>query len=197
MSRPSIGGYAETILHITKFDFSGNRVYRELRFAESFSGPGSLGWRTMLFMESIRRVLGVIVAGLLLLVTTAALGASEVICNQTQLKPMRHICGIVIDATGSPVAHAKVAILSGETEVAAIETGQDGKFAFDGPKARSYDVRAQALGFQNFQFPIVLVKPGGRCKRALEVVLVTASESCPGARLVSLKVVERRLHTSP
>ncbi len=77
-------------------------------------------------------VLAVIVAWLLLSVTSDALVASEVICRQERVKPVRHICGIVIDQSGAPVAHVKVTILKGETKLVAVETGENGKFSFDG-----------------------------------------------------------------
>jgi hypothetical protein len=142
-------------------------------------------------------VFAIVAAGLLLPVTTGALCASEVICSQERVKPVRHICGIVIDQSGAPVAHARVAILKGETELVAAETGEDGKFSFDGLKTGSYDVQAQKEGFHTFRFPIVLVKPGERCKRALEVELIVGGEACAGVRLVKPKAVERRLHASP
>jgi hypothetical protein len=142
-------------------------------------------------------VLAVIVAWLLLSVTSDALVASEVICRQERVKPVRHICGIVIDQSGAPVAHVKVTILKGETKLVAVETGENGKFSFDGLKAGSYDIRAQEESFHTFRFPIVLVKPGDRCERALEVELIVGGEACSGVRLVDPKAVERRLHVSP
>jgi Carboxypeptidase regulatory-like domain len=151
----------------------------------------------MLLMESTRMVLATAVAGLLLSVTTGALCASEVICSQKPVKPIQRICGIVIDQSGAPVAHVKVTMLKGETELVAVETGDDGKFSFDGLNAGSYDVQAQEKGFHTFRFPIVLVKPGERCKRALEVELIVGGEACSGVRLVKPKEVERRLHVSP
>ena len=151
----------------------------------------------MLLMESIRIVHAIIVAGLLLSVTTEALCASEVICSQKPVKPVQHICGIVIDQSGAPVAGVKVAILKGDTELVSVETGKDGKFSFDGLNAGNYDIQAQEESFHTFRFPIVLVKPGERCKHALEVELIVGSEACSGVHLVKPKAVERRLHVSP
>jgi hypothetical protein len=141
-------------------------------------------------------VLAIFVAGLLLPAASGTLGTSEVICSQARVKPIQRICGIMIDQTGAPVARARVAIREGETELFAVETGNDGKFAFDGLNAGSYDVLVKAEYFRIFQFPIVLVQPGRRCKRALEVEVVTAGEVCSSVRLVGPKAVERRLHTS-
>jgi hypothetical protein len=148
-------------------------------------------------METVRIVLAVIMAGLLLPTVTGPLRASEVVCIRTPLKPVHHICGIIIDLSGAPIAHAKVAILKDETELAGVETGEDGKFSFEELEAGNYDFQARGIGFVTFRFPIVLVRPSKQCKRALEVKLTTGGENCSGARLVKPKEVERRLHVSP
>ncbi len=148
-------------------------------------------------MRAIRMVLAIIAAGLLLSATTGVLHGSETICTQNSVKPVQHICGIVIDQSGSPIAGAKVAILNGEAELVAVETGEDGKFSFAGLKAGSYGVEAQGQGFRSFRFQIVLVRPSERrCKRALEVELTVGGEVCSGVRLVKPKEVERRLQVS-
>lgn len=142
-------------------------------------------------------VFAVVVAGLLVPATTGLLHGSEIICSQKPVKPVQHLCGIVIDQSGSPVAHVRVAILKGETELAAVESRKDGKFSFEGLKAGSYDVEAKEEGFRTFRFQIVLVQPSERrCKRALEVKLTVGDEACSGVRLVKPKEVERRLHAS-
>jgi protocatechuate 3,4-dioxygenase beta subunit len=144
-------------------------------------------------------VLAAIVAGLLVPATTGVLYGSEVICSQKPVKPVQHICGIVIDQKGSPVAHATVAILKGETELVGVESGKDGRFSFEGLKVGRYDVEAKEEGFRTFRFRIVLAQPSERgCKRALEVELTVGGETCSGGvRLVKPKEVERRLRASP
>jgi|SRR5579863_5605542 len=147
-------------------------------------------------MEPIRGIFSSGVAAVLLLMLTANLVQSEVICTKQRVKPIHHVCGIVIDQTGAPMAHAKLTILQEGTQLASRETGGDGKFSFDQLKAGNYDVQAQEEGFHSFRFPIVLLKPVERCERALEVELTVGSEACSGVRLVKPAVVERRLHTS-
>jgi hypothetical protein len=90
-----------------------------------------------------------------------------------------------------------MAILKDETEVSDVKTGKDGKFSFEGLAAGSYDVQAQGEGFVPLRFPLVLVQPSERCKRALEVELAVGGEACSVVRLVKPKDVERRLHVSP
>ena len=147
--------------------------------------------------QTIRAAFVAVITGVLLLVPTSALPRSEVFCNQKRVKPLRHISGIVIDQSGAPIAGVKVTILEGAKEVAAAHTGGNGKFSFEGLKEGDYEVQTKAEGFYDFRFPVVLVRPRERWKRALEVVLTTGGEQCSGVRLVKLKVVEQRSHTSP
>jgi len=135
------------------------------------------------------------VAGIVLVVSAEALAQSQVACEAPRVKPLPHVCGIVIDQSGAPVAHATVSILIGGTKLFALDTGGDGKFSFDELKAGSYDVQAQAEGFHTFRFPIVVVKVGEKCRQALEVELTVGSETCPGVRLVKPRTVERRLQS--
>jgi Carboxypeptidase regulatory-like domain len=138
----------------------------------------------------------VFVAGVFLLMPTGALRAAEVICSQQQVKPVRHIWGIIIDQSGAPVSRVKVSILKGQRELDVVETGENGEFSFDELDAGNYEVQAEKKGFRTFRFPIVLAKPERRRKKALEVELIVASEACPGVHLVKPKAVERRLHPS-
>lgn len=134
----------------------------------------------------------ILAIGFLLLAPTRVF-CTSVTCNQKRVKPLRHICGIVIDESGAPVPQARVTILKDGTELATLQTGTDGQFSFEGLKQGNYEFQAQKEGFHGFRIPVVLVKPRDQCKRALEVVLSVANP-CPGARLVKPKIVERRLH---
>jgi carboxypeptidase family protein len=143
-------------------------------------------WPAMLFAGRAHAAFARLVAGLLLLLPASSPSTTE-ICKEVHLKPLHCVCGIVINALGEPVARARVTILRDGTGRAAIKTGEDGKFSFDDLKAGNYEVQVQAEGFRTFQFPIVLVKPDSKCKRALEVELTTGyPENCTDVHVVKL-----------
>jgi hypothetical protein len=151
-----------------------------------------IGWPIARLVETIRVAFLATTSGILLLVPSSALSAPEVSCNQQRVRPLRQVCGVVIDRSGSPIAGAKVTILKGAKEVAAAHTGSDGRFSFAGLEEGNYQVQTQAEGFHNLRFPVVPAKPLERPKRALEVVLITGGEQCSDVRLVKLKTVEQR-----
>jgi hypothetical protein len=87
------------------------------------------------------------------------------------LKAIHHVCGFVSDPSGAHVADAKVTILKEGNEVATMQSGADGRFAFEGLKAGKYDMRVDAKGFVTAVSSIVVVKPGAGCKKELSVAL--------------------------
>jgi carboxypeptidase family protein len=96
--------------------------------------------------------------------------ATECLAPQP-LKPIHHVCGLVSDPSGEHVVDAKVTILKDGKEVAAMQSGADGRFAFEELKAGKYDMRVDAKGFVTAVSSIVLVKPGAACKKELGVLL--------------------------
>jgi len=116
-----------------------------------------------------------------LLTLAASTSHTEVLCKEIRLKPLRGVCGKVIDQAGEPVAHATVTVLKDGAQLATAQTGEDGRFSVEGLKAGSYEIQAQATGFPGFRFPVVVEKPGKICKRALEILLqVGRLENCGG-----------------
>jgi hypothetical protein len=110
---------------------------------------------------------------------------AEVVCKKPELKPLRCVCGSLINATGEPVPRATVTVVDGQTEIAVTQSSADGKFVFSDLKAGSYSLHAQAAGYEIFQFSIVVDKPGKKCKRSLLILLnVGGLETCTSIRLV-------------
>lgn len=133
-------------------------------------------------MAKARVLFAAMAAGLLL--AAGALRA-EVTCEAPRLKPLRCVCGTIIDQVGEVVPRADVTILRDGTEIATVETGIDGKFKFGELKAGNYDLQAQATGFRLFSFPIVVENPDKKCKRPLEIILLASGlEICTSIRLV-------------
>ena len=121
--------------------------------------------------------LGAIAAVLLLLPWFSAAGTEE-ICG-LKLKPVHCICGTVINVAGEPVVGATITIFSNGSEAATVKTDESGKFSLDQLQAGSYQVAIQAHDFRSFQFPVALVEPHSKPKRALEIVLTTGyPENC-------------------
>jgi hypothetical protein len=138
----------------------------------------------MWFMGSRRGPFAALIVGILLFQPAGASYATT--CVAIPVKPIHHVCGIVIDPLGEPISNAKVTILKGETELVTVQTGVDGKFSIEPLEARNYGLRVRSTGFQTAQSPIVVVKPQAKCKRVLEVVLAVGM-GCSGMALVKPK----------
>ena len=110
-----------------------------------------------------------IIVGFLLLVPTELSHATT--CTLLPIKPIRYVCGIVLNQLGEPIPNAKVTILEGITELASVQTNNDGKFSFEQLKAGKYDILVQADFYKSARASIVLVRPATKCKRTLQVTL--------------------------
>jgi hypothetical protein len=62
--------------------------------------------------------------------------------------------GIVIDASGAPIAGATVAIESGGKASKTVETGPDGRFSLEEPTDKSAVLRVRASGFAESVAPL-------------------------------------------
>ena len=138
----------------------------------------------MSFAGRMCAAFAITVTGLFLLLP-AGYPSLEEICTGVRLQPLHCVCGTVINALGKPVARAAVTILEDGSARARVETGENGKFAFEMLKAANYEIQVQAEGFRTFKFPVAVAKPHSKCKQALEIELTTGSpENCSSVRIV-------------
>ncbi len=114
--------------------------------------------------------LAAIIVGFLLFFLSGISRATECVALPP-LRQIHHVCGFVSDPSGASVADAKVTILKDGSEVATMQSGADGRFAFEELKAGKYDMRVDAKGFVTAVSSVVLEKPGARCKKELDVLL--------------------------
>ncbi|HEX5430819.1 MAG TPA: carboxypeptidase-like regulatory domain-containing protein [Bryobacteraceae bacterium] len=115
-----------------------------------------------------------------LLLTAGPLSA-EVICKaEPPLKPVRCVCGKLVDQSGVPVSGATVKVIQNGKVLEIVKTGGDGKFNFAGLKSGSYELNAQADKiFREFRSQIVVSRPSRKCKHRLVIVLVLGGlENC-------------------
>lgn len=119
------------------------------------------------------------------IVLLAHLLSAEGVCPETpRLKPLRCVCGEFTNSTGGPVSNVLVKVLKDGTEVASMNSGEDGKFAFGELKPGSYELTAQAASYRTFRSPIVVAKPTKKCTHRLAIFLdIGGLESC-GSRVV-------------
>ena len=122
-------------------------------------------------MKKKRHLLATIAAGLLLL--PVGTSRAEVICGKARpLKPVRCVCGKLIDLSGEPVSGATVKVVKDGTDLATVKTAGDGEFIFGELKSGSYELNAHVEGLIPFRSPIVVANPAKKCRRGLVIVLV-------------------------
>ena len=103
---------------------------------------------------------------------------------EPNLKPLRHVCGVVVDKYNRPIPKTKVVILKGGREISGVRTGEDGKFSFEHLAADRYEIRAEAIGFHPESFHIVLVKPKTPTNQMLRIRLSVGTYEGPDIRIV-------------
>ena len=101
-------------------------------------------------------------------------------------EPIHHVGGTVINQLGEPIPNAEVSVLRESLEVAAQQTGKDGKFSLEQLDAAKYNIQVYGEGYLDAYFSVVIVKPGTKCERALQVGLAVGM-GCSGASLVKAK----------
>ncbi|HLY62917.1 MAG TPA: carboxypeptidase-like regulatory domain-containing protein [Terriglobia bacterium] len=112
--------------------------------------------------------------------------ANSFTCREIKLKSLRHMAGVIVDPTGALIPDARVEILKGEMQVAAVKTDQNGRFSFEQLDAGDYQMRAAADGFLTSSFNIVLAKPKPSSKRMLRIVL-NLGNGCTNAQIFKSK----------
>lgn len=121
-----------------------------------------------------------IVAAILLLLASTS---SANICVIGKIKPLRHVCGIVVDQSAAPIPGAAVEILKDGAEIAVAQTGESGKFSFQPLAAGNYEIVVEASGFRNLRYKIVAAKPQTGCNKILRIQLALGGE-CDDMKLV-------------
>jgi len=117
-----------------------------------------------------------LVTGLILL---SGASKAEVICGKERpLKPVRCICGKIVNPLLEPLSDALVRVIQDGTDIATLKTGEDGKFQFPELKSGRYELAARFDGFLPFRSPIIVKNAARRCRRQLVIVLEVGGENC-------------------
>ena len=131
-------------------------------------------------MKKKRNRSAMIMAGVLLL-PSGTLWADGVCNKKPPPKPVRCLCGRLIDQSGAPVSDATVKVIQDGKDLETVRTAGDGKFILAGLKSGSYELDAEAEGLMIFQSPIVVTSSSKKCKRGLVIVLATSYPSVCGS----------------
>jgi hypothetical protein len=130
------------------------------------------------------QLFGMLLAGLFLLLQTQPSGA-EAICGKVRpLKPVRCLCGRLIDPIGDPISGATIEVTKDGIGLATVKTDGKGNFIFDELKPGSYELDAHSDGFRPFRSPIVVAKPAKQCRRGLVIQLVLSYPDNCGSLVV-------------
>jgi hypothetical protein len=98
---------------------------------------------------------------------------AEVICGKVRpLKPVRCVCGKLLDQSGGPVSGALITLNQNGAPFTTASTDADGKFLFRELKPGSYELAAGLDGFLPFRSRIVVTKPVNTCRRELVIMMV-------------------------
>jgi hypothetical protein len=131
----------------------------------------------------ILHIFGTVLAALLALPLSAS--ATTVVCKELRLKPLHCVRGAVIDPVGEPAPGVTVTIVKDGVATAKSKTDEKGHFSFGVMEPGNYELRVQAEGFLTEHIPIIVKKPRGKCRRALEIRLRLAYPyQCTYARVV-------------
>jgi hypothetical protein len=126
-----------------------------------------------------------ILAGLLLIQTASG---AEVICEKERpLKPVRCVCGKLIDPAGGPVSGATVRVVKDGKDLAIVNTSGDGTFIFGELKYGRYELNAQADGLRQFRSSIVVANPAKQCERGLLIMLEVGYPDNCGSYVVGMR----------
>jgi hypothetical protein len=139
----------------------------------------------MEFMESVRGILALTIAGVLLSMPTAAPSANTCV-ELPPLRPIHRIFGVVLFTSGDRISNANVTALQGDKEIAAQRSDNDGKFSFEGLMAGNYEMRVRVGGIGAVHTKIVLIRPEAKSKRELAVTM-TLNGVCSWISLVNPK----------
>jgi hypothetical protein len=136
-------------------------------------------------MKKKRHSLVTIFVGFLLIHTPSR---AEVICGKVRhLKPVRRVCGKLVDPTGEPISGVTVKVIKDGVDLATEETDGHGNFIFDELKSGSYELSAHLDGFLPFKSSIVVASPAKQCKRGLLIMLVLPYPDNCGSYVVGLR----------
>ena len=106
------------------------------------------------------------------------------ICVNKTLKPVKHLCGVVVDFQGKPIANATISVTRAGSEVSATKTDSQGEFSFDALGVGQYELKAEAKYFVKFGFPITIAKPDDKCTRKVRLKLALGGQDCSEIRLI-------------
>jgi hypothetical protein len=136
-------------------------------------------------MKKKRHPYATILVGLVLVQTASR---ASVICDKVRpLKPVRCVCGKLIDPAGGPVSGATVTVIKDGIDLVTKETDDHGNFFFDDMKSGSYELSAHILGLLPFRSPIVVANPAKKCKRGVFIVLALAYPDNCGSYVVGMR----------
>jgi hypothetical protein len=148
----------------------------------------------MKIMERVRPWFNSFIAALLLSLPPGVSAATTCIALPS-LKPVHLICGVVVVPSGDRVHNAKVMVLQRGKEIAAQETGEDGKFSFEKLKEGNYEIQVRVNGLGVASTQVVLVHPEPR--RKLEIAVnMSLSGVCSSFSLVNAEKFEAGLNPS-
>ena len=125
---------------------------------------------------------------LLFLVQTSR---AEVICGKVRaLKPVRCVCGKLIDPTGGPLSGATLKVIKDGIDLATVETDGTGNFIFGELKSGTYELSARRDHLLPFRSKIVLANPAKQCKRGLVIMLVLPYPDNCGSYVVGMRKMD-------
>lgn len=107
-------------------------------------------------------------------------------CGKAVLpKPLRCVCGKLIDMTGGPASGVRVTVLQRGVEVTNVETGDDGRFVFAGITPGKYELRITDPTYWPFKSDIVVQQQTrSKCKCKLTILLDAGGLERCGSRIV-------------
>jgi carboxypeptidase family protein len=129
-------------------------------------------------MNRTRKWIGLSVLALAAAFATANI-TDALVCVVHKAYKIRRVCGIVVDLEGSPISGAQVDVSKEKADPDwQMNSGPDGRFAFSGIPAGTYELRVRYPNFVSAWQPIVITRPtkSNSCAESLQVKLTIAGD---------------------
>jgi hypothetical protein len=107
------------------------------------------------------------------------------VCVFERPKPIRHVCGLIVDSQTEPIGGAKVTLFKRGKELLTARSSEDGKFDLQKVPNGHYELLVEHQFFKWFRFAFIVTRTSDICTSQLRVEMATGiPHDCENLRVV-------------